>query len=114
MSKTSYDLGADIYREIERQTKEVTEEIQKIYEDEVPQVIKDLEEYSPKRTGEYSRSWYSEKEGQIWHIRNKKPMLTNVLEKGRMIKGKIKGRRPHIEKCRKRSEARLLKKLGGK
>lgn len=108
------NLGKEILDEINRQTSEITDEINGIYDAEADEVIKDLEMYSPEKTGKYKSEWYKERKENIWNIRNKRADLTGILENGRIIKGEVKGRRPHIEICKKISEKRLIKKLGGK
>ena len=108
-----YDIGKAIWKDIQTQTDYIEQKTHDIFDEEANITIKELEKHSPEKTGKYKEGWYKEEKDCIWRIRNKKPDLTGILENGRIIKGVLRGRRPHIKKCVDRSHKRILKKLGG-
>ena len=86
------DLTIAIEKALQEYTEEVEEAIAQVIEEDVEAAVKELQNVSPKKTGEYARGWASQKEmseGSIkMTIYNKdKPYLTHLLEFGHAKRG---------------------------
>lgn len=75
-------LADELVSAIKEYTDEVVEKVE-MFADELSQKgVKLLKEKSPKKTGEYARSWGRVKTKGGYIIKNKKYQLTHLLEKG--------------------------------
>jgi len=97
-------LAAEIARELSKYSQEIVEKINISSEKVGKAAVKQLRQTSPKRTGEYAKSWTmtTEKEfGQphrrIIHAKAPHYRLTHLLEHGhaKVGGGRVEGR-PHI------------------
>ena len=105
MAKINVDqLAAEIARELSKYSQEIVEKINISSEKVGKAAVKQLRQTSPKRTGEYAKSWTitTEKEvGQphkrIIHAKAPHYRLTHLLEYGhaKVGGGRIEGK-PHI------------------
>lgn len=105
MAKISVDqLAAEIAKELSKYSQEVVEKINLSSEKVGKAAVKQLRQTSPKRTGEYAKSWTmsTEKEvGQphrrIIHVKAPHYRLTHLLEYGhaKVGGGRVEGK-PHI------------------
>ena len=112
--------------EITNTIREYTEDVSKAIEEENKKItneaVKELKNTSPKKTGQYAKSWTKKKQMNGYVIYNKKkPGLTHLLEHGHAKRGggRVSGK-PHIrpveEKAIKKLEDSVIKiiKNGGK
>lgn len=105
MAKINVDqLAAEIARELSKYSQEIVEKINISSEKVGKAAVKQLRQTSPKRTGEYAKSWTmtTEKEvGQphrrIIHVKAPHYRLTHLLEYGhaKVGGGRVEGK-PHI------------------
>lgn len=89
MSNVSIDgLAAEINRCLEEYTDEVVDALEETKENLAKEAVKTLKQTSPKREGEYSKSWGKTKKGKKVIVHNKKHyQRTHLLEKGHAKRG---------------------------
>ncbi|WP_242271001.1 HK97 gp10 family phage protein [Bacillus cereus group sp. BfR-BA-01425] len=76
-------LANDIARELQRYGKEVEEKLEVEKEEVSKNLVDELEQKSPKKTGKYRKGWRKKKVGNAIVVHNAlKPQLTHLLEKG--------------------------------
>jgi len=105
MAKISVDkLAAEIARELSKYSQKVVEKVNISSERIGKEAVKQLKRTSPKRTGEYAKSWTMTTEtavGQphrrIIHVKAPHYRLTHLLEYGhaKVGGGRVEGK-PHI------------------
>ena len=101
------ELSDEIVREIKNYTDEIQESVDIAMNMVSKQLVEDIKEDSPRKTGEYAKGWTRRKYAHRAVVYNKKkPWLTAPLEYGHIIK-KTGGRvaaRPHIAVNTRRAE----------
>ncbi|MGG3116476.1 HK97 gp10 family phage protein [Bacillus paranthracis] len=76
-------LANDIARELQRYGKEVEEKLEVEKEEVSKNLVDELQQKSPKKTGKYRKGWRKKKVGNAIVVHNAlKPQLTHLLEKG--------------------------------
>ncbi|MDK7476334.1 HK97 gp10 family phage protein [Bacillus paranthracis] len=76
-------LANDIARELQRYGKEVEEKLEVEKEEVSKNLVDELQQKSPKKTGKYRKGWRKKKDGNAIVVHNAlKPQLTHLLEKG--------------------------------
>ncbi|MGZ9782466.1 HK97 gp10 family phage protein [Bacillus pseudomycoides] len=81
-------LANDITRELQRYANVLEEDIEKAGDEVSDNVVSELKQKSPKKTGAYRKGWRKKKEGNKYIVHNKtRYQLTHLLEKGHVIKG---------------------------
>ncbi|PGB42821.1 HK97 gp10 family phage protein [Bacillus toyonensis] len=76
-------LASDIARELQRYTNLVEEDIENAKEKVATNLVNELKQKSPNKTGKYSKGWRKKKDGNAVIVHNAlKPQLTHLLEKG--------------------------------
>ncbi|MCC2429870.1 HK97 gp10 family phage protein [Bacillus paranthracis] len=76
-------LANDIARELQRYGKEVEEKLEVEKEEVSKNLVDELRQKSPKKTGKYRKGWRKKKVGNAIVVHNAlKPQLTHLLEKG--------------------------------
>lgn len=69
-------------------TAEITKDVDRAANKCSKELVDSLKRDSPKRTGEYAKSWGREKDGSVYIVRNKKHWhLTHLLEDGHRKRG---------------------------
>lgn len=82
------DLAKDIKKEIEKYSKETEKELRKAQRIVSKEMVQDLDQHSPKRTGDYKGEWTITKRGNSLIVHNKgKYQLTHLLEYGHVKRG---------------------------
>ncbi|EOP94832.1 hypothetical protein IGM_01264 [Bacillus cereus HuB4-4] len=77
------DLSNEIARELQRYANVVKEDIEVAKEEVSDNLVQELKQESPKKTGKYSKGWRKKKDGKAIIVHNAlKPQLTHLLEKG--------------------------------
>lgn len=77
------NLANEIARELQRYANAVEDDLEVAKLQTSDELVADLKETSPKRTGKYKKSWTKIKEGNRYIIHNSKHYrLTHLLEKG--------------------------------
>ncbi|PGW89973.1 HK97 gp10 family phage protein [Bacillus cereus] len=77
------DFANEITRELQRYANVVEEDIKDAQEKVADDLVNELKQKSPKKTGKYSKGWRKKKEGSAIIVHNAlKPQLTHLLEKG--------------------------------
>lgn len=101
---------------------EKKEQAQKIFGEVAKSTVKDLKNTSPKRTGDYAKTWAIKKQnmfnGDVYLIvhNTKHYQLTHLLENGHVIKngrgtyGRVRAIK-HIKPAEDRAEQMLLNEL---
>ena len=93
------NITNEITRALREYTYEVREEINEAAEEMATNAVNELKQTSPKRTGQYAKSWTKKKEsGGKWIVHNKNHYrLTHLLEKGHAkVGGGRVGAKVHI------------------
>lgn len=99
-------------------SQEVTDNLKKEIRATSKEVVAELKETSPARTGEYAEGWTSHVEYEarddirVEVYNRKKPQITHVLENGHALVGggRVEAR-PHITPAVDHAEKRLDKKI---
>ncbi|MGH0685822.1 HK97 gp10 family phage protein [Bacillus mycoides] len=77
------DFANDITRELQRYANVVEEDLEVAKEEVADNLVQELKQESPKKTGKYSKGWRKKKDGNAIIVHNAlKPQLTHLLEKG--------------------------------
>ncbi|EJR67526.1 HK97 gp10 family phage protein [Bacillus toyonensis] len=77
------DLSNEIARELQRYTNVIEEDMESAKEVVAKNLVDELRQKSPKKTGKYSKGWRKKKDGNAVIVHNAlKPQLTHLLEKG--------------------------------
>ncbi|WP_144466575.1 HK97 gp10 family phage protein [Bacillus nitratireducens] len=77
------DFASEITRELQRYTHLVEEDLEVAKEEVSKNLVDELKQESPKKTGKYSKGWRKKKDGNAVIVYNAlKPQLTHLLEKG--------------------------------
>ncbi|PEQ33415.1 hypothetical protein CN467_22140 [Bacillus cereus] len=77
------NLTNEIARELQRYSNVVEEDLKVAQEEVTNDLVGELEQKSPKKTGKYRKGWRKKKEGKSIIVHNSlKPQLTHLLEKG--------------------------------
>ena len=101
---------AEILNDYEKEVREIAKkDIQKAAKD----TAKDLRQTSPKKSGDYARSWSAKQQNGGWVVYNKEHYrLTHLLENGHAKKngGRVDGI-PHIAPAEKNAERNLIKRI---
>lgn len=105
---------AEILNDYEEEVREIAKkDIQKAAKD----TAKDLRQTSPKKSGDYARSWSAKQQNGGWVVYNKEHYrLTHLLENGHVIRnqsgtyGRTQGEK-HIEPAEQRASEALVKKI---
>lgn len=92
------NLANEITRALRQYTNEVEQEVQAAAEEVASESVDKLKQTSPKKTGNYAKSWTKTKKGKKWIVHNKKHYrLTHLLEKGHAkVNGGRVGAKVHI------------------
>ncbi|PEC62951.1 HK97 gp10 family phage protein [Bacillus toyonensis] len=76
-------LASDIARELQRYANLVEEDIEDAKEEVATNLVNELKQKSPKKTGKYGKGWRKKNDGSAIIVYNAlKPQLTHLLEKG--------------------------------
>ena len=117
------DLTAQITTCLRDYTNEVTDKINAAIDEVGTQMLKDVKDKSPKKTGEYKRGWKKKTETSqggnksVTVYNDKKPKLTHLLEHGHAKRngGRVNAI-PHIypaeQKAIQELERRIREELG--
>lgn len=82
------DLYKSIGMILDGYTAEMTRDVDRAADKSSRELVDSLKRDSPRRTGEYAKSWSREKEGSVYIVRNKKHWrLTHLLEDGHRKRG---------------------------
>ncbi|WP_412676091.1 HK97 gp10 family phage protein [Bacillus paramycoides] len=77
------DFASEIARELQRYSNLVEEDLEVAKEEVSDNLVQELKQESPKKTGKYSKGWRKKKDGNAIVVYNAlKPQLTHLLEKG--------------------------------
>ncbi|MFJ8529638.1 HK97 gp10 family phage protein [Bacillus sp. NPDC094106] len=77
------NLANEIAREMQRYSNLVEEELEVAKEEVAKNLVDELKQKSPKKTGNYRKGWRAKKDGKSIIVHNVlKPQLTHLLEKG--------------------------------
>lgn len=118
-------LASELAKALTDYTDKATDIIKKAIDETAKDTVKELKEKSPKRTGNYAKSWkkkdeYEDSRSKRVTIHNEKHyQITHLLEYGykKTEGGDIVGKRPHIkeieENAIKNFEERLRRELDG-
>lgn len=112
------NLSKEISNELSKYTREKAEEVKKIVDDVSTNLLNNIKNDTPKRTGKYKKamvlktayeSLYDKR--VIWHVKNPHYRLTHLLEFGHAKRngGRVKAH-PHI----KNNEEKAIKELADK
>lgn len=80
-------LANAIARELENYSREVEEKINDATDKISKEAVDELKSTSPKRYGDYGKSWTRKKTANGWVVHNKRYRLTHLLEKGHAKRG---------------------------
>ncbi|PGV63092.1 hypothetical protein COD94_16715 [Bacillus cereus] len=77
------DFASEITRELQRYSNLVEEDLEAAKEEVANDLVDELKQKSPKKTGNYRKGWRKKKDGNAIIVHNAlKPQLTHLLEKG--------------------------------
>lgn len=77
------NLAREITRELQRYENIVEEDLEIAKEEVATNLVDELKQKSPKKTGKYRKGWRKKKDGNAIIVHNAlKPQLTHLLEKG--------------------------------
>ncbi|WP_412674932.1 HK97 gp10 family phage protein [Bacillus nitratireducens] len=77
------DFASEIARELQRYSNLVEEEMEVAKEEVADNLVTELKQKSPKKTGNYRKGWRKKKDGNAIIVHNVlKPQVTHLLEKG--------------------------------
>jgi hypothetical protein len=76
------DVGNEIVKELERYSREVQEEINAAKDAVSKDLVKELKQKSPHKTGDYQKGWRIKKGKKTNIVHNKEYQLTHLLEHG--------------------------------
>ncbi|PEE15957.1 HK97 gp10 family phage protein [Bacillus nitratireducens] len=77
------DFASELARELQRYSNLVEEDLEAAKEVVANNLVDDLKQKSPKKTGNYRKGWRKKKDGNAIIVHNAlKPQLTHLLEKG--------------------------------
>ncbi|MED1508744.1 HK97 gp10 family phage protein [Bacillus proteolyticus] len=77
------DFASEITRELQRYSNLVEEDLEVAKEEVANNLVDELKQESPKKTGKYSKGWRKKKDSNAMIVYNAlKPQLTHLLEKG--------------------------------
>ncbi|MDM5195463.1 HK97 gp10 family phage protein [Bacillus hominis] len=77
------DFASEITKELQRYSNLVEEDMEVAKEEVSDNLVQELKQESPKKTGKYSKGWRKKKDGNSIIVYNAlKPQLTHLLEKG--------------------------------
>ena len=119
MPKVTVDeLAEAIGKELGDYFDDITEDVKNAVEVTTRECVAEIKQRSPKRTGNYSRSWTAtemfNRRGSIrFTVHNKKHYrLTHLLEDGHAKKngGRVEGT-PHIAPAEQNAEKNLIKRI---
>ena len=119
MPKVTVDeLAEAIGKELGDYFDDITEDVKNAVEVTTQECVAEIKQRSPKRTGNYSRSWTAtevfNRRGSIrFTVHNKKHYrLTHLLEDGHAKKngGRVEGT-PHIAPAEQNAEKNLIKRI---
>lgn len=110
------DFAAQITEAMQQYSGVVSGSIEAAMKDVGKQTVKKVKSLSPKRTGEYKKSWTSQIESKPGMIKitvhNKKYQLTHLLENGHRIKGGGRTKpQPHIAPAEQFAEAEAKRQI---
>lgn len=97
------DFESQIMQILNGYSDELSQKIEKSKKESSKIAVDFLKENSPKKTGDYARSWASKKQGRAYIVYNKKHWArTHLLENGHAKRngGRVQGV-PHISKAEK-------------
>lgn len=115
---TADELAEAIGKELGDYFDDITEDVKNAVEVTTRECVAEIKQRSPKRTGNYSRSWTAtevfNRRGSIrFTVHNKKHYrLTHLLEDGHAKKngGRVEGT-PHIAPAEQNAEKNLIKRI---
>ncbi|MBJ8106008.1 MULTISPECIES: HK97 gp10 family phage protein [Bacillus cereus group] len=77
------DFASEITRELQRYSNLAEEDLEGAKEEVANNLVDELKQKSPKKTGNYRKGWRKKKDGNAIIVHNAlKPQLTHLLEKG--------------------------------
>lgn len=111
------DLATEITAAVREYTEDVTEAIEQEVDETSKQLVKDIRNDSPRKTGEYSKGWTRKKVSSGGHIayviyNRKKGSIAHLLEFGHAKRGggRVPGR-PHIRPNYDRTEPEMMRRI---
>lgn len=119
-----YDISAVLAEELQKYSGEVTEEVKQAVDDVSEELVEDIKNDSPKKTGKYAKGWrykteYESKTDKRNRVYNATDyQLTHLLEYGHAKKGggRVEGKahiRPNEEKAIKQLEKKIEEAVKG-
>lgn len=112
------DLVVQMQELLDEVTREIEEDIDNAFKAQSKETAKELQSTSPKKYGDYAKSWTTKKLADREYIVYNKDhwQLTWLLEKGHVVRNKrgTFGRAPaipHIIPAQEKAEAEVMQKL---
>ena len=106
------DLSAQITRELQRYSNLVAEELETAKSEVSDDLVQELKETSPKKTGSYRKGWRVKKVGKKFVVHNKTHyQLTHLLEKGHAKPGGRVDARVHIAPAEQKAVEQFVEKV---
>lgn len=120
MARTAslYDISAVIAEELQKYSEEVTAKVKQVVDEVAEELVENLKQDSPKRTGAYAKGWtskteYEDKQTKRVRVYNKSHyQLTHLLEYGHAKRGggRVAGI-PHIKPNEEKAIAELERRI---
>ena len=112
-SGTDVGIEQELIRALDDVAKEVKEGTEKAIKETAKETAEKLQDISPKRSGDYARSWVATKQKDGYIVRNKDHyQLTHLLELGhaKVNGGRVEGR-AHIKTAETWGEVELMSRV---
>lgn len=108
------NLNSEILKELQRYSNLVEDDLQQAIADSSKELVQDLKNHSPERTGDYAKGWAIKKKGKLRNIVHNKTeyRLTHLLEKGHAKRGGGRvAAQVHIAPAEQRAIADFLERI---